>query len=140
VDEVDIDEFLKEASDAVEDPEKLSEFIKEKATIAIERFLDYLPKMSIPVEKRDLADGWVLTCRGADGGDLKLTDLSIKKENLTCQGGSVLVMALAYLNLVPALTFLSNEQSLAARPCSSRCWAPRNQIASAMFPSPNRKW
>jgi hypothetical protein len=36
VDEVDIDEFLKEASDAVEDPEKLSEFIKEKATIAIE--------------------------------------------------------------------------------------------------------
>jgi len=86
VDEVDIDEFLKEASDAVENPEKLSEFIKEKATIAIERFLDYLPKMSIPLEKRDLADGWILTCRGADGGDLKLTDLAIKRENLTCQG------------------------------------------------------
>ena len=84
--EVDIDEFLKEASDALEDPDKLSEFIKEKATIAIERFLDYLPKMSIPVEKRDLADGWVLTCRGADGGDLKLTDLIIRRENLTCQG------------------------------------------------------
>lgn len=47
---------------------------------------DYLPKMSIPVEKRDLADGWVLTCRGADGGDLTLTDLSIKRENLSCQG------------------------------------------------------
>jgi hypothetical protein len=86
VDEVDIDEFLKEASDALEDPDKLSEFIKEKAAIAIERFLDYLPKMSIPVEKRDLADGWVLTCRGADGGDLKLTDLIIRRENLTCQG------------------------------------------------------
>ena len=101
---------MKEASEAVEDPEKLSEFIREKSTIAIERFLvsahdtfnlnmsrcghsynfvvpqDYLPKMSIPVEKRDLADGWVLTCRGADGGDLTLTDLSIKRENLTCQG------------------------------------------------------
>jgi hypothetical protein len=49
-------------------------------------FKDYLPKMSIPVEKRDLADGWVLTCRGADGGDLTLTDLTIKRENLTCQG------------------------------------------------------
>lgn len=48
--------------------------------------------MSIPVEKRDLADGWVLTCRGADGGDLTLTDLSIKRENLTCQvlGGDTL--------------------------------------------------
>jgi hypothetical protein len=44
--------------------------------------------MSIPVEKRDLADGWVLTCRGADGGDLTLTDLTIKRENLTCQGTS----------------------------------------------------
>lgn len=39
VDEVDVDEFLKEASEAVEDPEKLSEFIREKSTIAIERFL-----------------------------------------------------------------------------------------------------
>ncbi len=39
VDEVDIDEFLKEASAAVEDPKKLSEFVREKSTIAIERFL-----------------------------------------------------------------------------------------------------
>ena len=39
VDEVDIDEFLKEASKAVEDPEKLSQFVREKSTIAIERFL-----------------------------------------------------------------------------------------------------
>ena len=109
VDEVDIDEFLREAAEAVDDQQKLNEFIREKSTVAIERFLvrlckkdsaiyfllnctdivplqDYLPKMSIPVEKRDLADGWVLTCRGADGGDLTLTDLSIKRENLTCQG------------------------------------------------------
>jgi hypothetical protein len=34
--------------------------------------------MSIPVEKRDLADGWTLTCRGAGGGDLTLTELIIK--------------------------------------------------------------
>ena len=42
--------------------------------------------MSIPVEKRDLADGWVLTCRGEEGGDLTLTDLVVKRENLVCQG------------------------------------------------------
>lgn len=42
--------------------------------------------MSIPVEKRDLVDGWVLTCRGEDGGDLTLTDLVVKRENLVCQG------------------------------------------------------
>ena len=45
--------------------------------------------MSIPVEKRDLTDGWVLTCRDADGGDLTLTDLTIKRENLICQGTCV---------------------------------------------------
>ena len=39
MDEVDIDEFLKEAAMAIDDAEKLSEFIREKATIAIERFL-----------------------------------------------------------------------------------------------------
>ena len=39
VDEVDLDEFLKEASEAIDDAEKLSEFIKEKSTVAIERFL-----------------------------------------------------------------------------------------------------
>jgi hypothetical protein len=39
MDEVDLDEFLKEASDAMDDPELLSQFVREKATIAIERFL-----------------------------------------------------------------------------------------------------
>eukprot|EP00980_Cylindrotheca_fusiformis_P031699 scaffold26800_cov127-Cylindrotheca_fusiformis.AAC.6 len=85
VDEVDVDSFLREAASSLDDPDKLSDFIREKATIGIERFLDYLPKMSIPVEKRDLADGWVLTCRGEDGGDLTLTDLVVKRENLVCQ-------------------------------------------------------
>ena len=39
MDEVDLDEFLKEAADAIDDAEKLSEFIREKAIIAIEGFL-----------------------------------------------------------------------------------------------------
>jgi hypothetical protein len=39
VDEVNIDEFVKEASIALEDEDQLRQFIKEKAAIAIERFL-----------------------------------------------------------------------------------------------------
>ena len=85
MDEVDLEQFLKEASRAIDDPDALTAFLKEKSTVAIERFLDYLPKMSIPVEKRDLGDGWVLTCRGEDGADLTLSDVNIKRENLTCQ-------------------------------------------------------
>jgi hypothetical protein len=88
VDEVDFDQFLKEASDAMDDAEAISQFLREKATLAIERFLNYLPKMSIPVEKRDLGGdmtGWMLTCRGEDGGDLTLSDVSIRRENLICQ-------------------------------------------------------
>ena len=92
MDEVDLDEFLKEASAAMDDPDKLTHFIREKATIAVQRFLDWLPRISIPVEKRDLMEGWVLTCRGEDGGDLTLSDVSVKKENLVCQimGGDAL--------------------------------------------------
>ena len=44
--------------------------------------------MSIPVEKRDLGGemkGWVLTCRGEDGGDLTLSDVNIRRENLICR-------------------------------------------------------
>jgi hypothetical protein len=115
MDEVNIDEFLREASSAIDDPDKLAMFIREKATIAVERFLvsrcgasafadgeprlcisvflqNYLPKMSIPVEKRELSDGWVLSCHGEDGGGLTLTDVTIKRENLVCQvmGGDTL--------------------------------------------------
>ena len=39
MDEVDLDEFLKEASDAIDDADRLSDFIREKSTIAVERFL-----------------------------------------------------------------------------------------------------
>jgi hypothetical protein len=53
---------------------------------------NYLPKMSIPVEKRELGDGWVLSCHGRDGGGLTLTDVTIRRENLVCQimGGDTL--------------------------------------------------
>lgn len=39
IDEVDLEEFLKEAADAIEDVDRLTGFVREKATIAIERFL-----------------------------------------------------------------------------------------------------
>lgn len=110
VDEVNVDELVKEASEALEDDELFRYFIKDKVSMAIERFLvsyleyrrrgisshllnqssvvwlfqDYLPKLSIPVEKRDLGNGWTLTCRGADGGDLTLTDMTIKVRILHC--------------------------------------------------------
>ena len=85
VDELDIDKFVKEASDAMVDANRLSKFIRDKSTIAIQRFLDYLPKMSIPVDQRDLGDNWVITCRSESGGDLKLSDVCIKRENLICR-------------------------------------------------------
>ena len=30
------------------------------------------------MEKRDLGEGWILTCRGAGGGDLTLSELVVK--------------------------------------------------------------
>lgn len=85
IDEVDLEEFLKEASDAIVDADVFADFVREKATVAVERFLDYLPKMSIPVERRELGDSWILSCRGESGGDLTLSDVIIKRENLSCQ-------------------------------------------------------
>lgn len=41
--------------------------------------------MSIPVDKRELGDGWVLSCHGEDGGGLTLSDVTISRENLVCQ-------------------------------------------------------
>jgi hypothetical protein len=39
MDEVNVDEFLREASSAIDDRDKLFQYIREKAIIAIERFL-----------------------------------------------------------------------------------------------------
>ena len=38
--------------------------------------------MSFPIERVELQDGWVLTCRSKDGGDLRLSDLGVLRENL----------------------------------------------------------
>lgn len=39
IDEVDVDEFLKEAANVIDDPDRLTDFVREKSTVAIERFL-----------------------------------------------------------------------------------------------------
>jgi hypothetical protein len=111
MDEVNLDEFLKEASSALDDPDKLTEFFREKATIAVQRFLDWLPRISIPVEKRELMDGWVLTCRGEDGGDLTLSDVSVKKENLVCQilGGDALFFPMFGDDMEEEIVSVSDE-------------------------------
>jgi hypothetical protein len=65
--------------------------------------------MSIPVEKRDLGDGWVLTCRGENGGDLTLSDVNIKRENLTCQGMSAKWCLYRPRGVVPHCVFFSSQ-------------------------------
>lgn len=82
MDEFDFDIFLKEITDVIGDSEKIMAYMTERSAILVERFLDYLPRMSIPIERVPLQDGWVLTCRSKDGGDLRLSDLSVLRENL----------------------------------------------------------
>ena len=82
MDEFDFDIFLKEITDVIGDSEKSMAYMTERSAILVERFLDYLPRMSIPIERVPLQDGWVLTCRSKDGGDLRLSDLSVLRENL----------------------------------------------------------
>ena len=41
--------------------------------------------MSIPVERREIGDGWVLTCRSGDNGPLKLSDVTLCRDNMVCQ-------------------------------------------------------
>jgi hypothetical protein len=51
--------------------------------------------MSIPIERRDIGEGWVVTCRGRNGKDLTLSHVNIEKENLLCQvlgGDNVLLL------------------------------------------------
>ena len=82
MDEFDFDEFLKDMTDVMGHPEKWVAYMTEKSAIFVERFLDYLPRMSIPIERLPLQDGWVLTCRSKDGGDLRLSDVGVLRENL----------------------------------------------------------
>src|SRR6056300_1910338 len=103
MDEFDPDLLLRELSDSIGDSEKFICYIKGRTSLLIERFLvslafieysrpllfifshsrcyllfqEYLPKMSIPIERRELEGGWVLSCRGKQGGDLRLSDISM---------------------------------------------------------------
>ena len=85
IDELSIKRFLKEAADALLDADRFPVFLKEKLTFMIARFLDYLPKISIPIERREIGEGWVLTCRDKDGQDLRLSDVQVEQENLVCE-------------------------------------------------------
>jgi hypothetical protein len=84
MDEFDPDLLLRELSDSIGDSEKFISYVKQRTSVLIERFLEYLPKMSIPIERRELEGGWVLTCRGKQGGDLCLSDISMDRENFLC--------------------------------------------------------
>jgi hypothetical protein len=46
---------------------------------------DYLPKMRIPLTNKEVTDGWVLSCKAADGGDLCLSNVNMKRENMVCR-------------------------------------------------------
>ncbi len=100
IDEFDFDEFLKDITDVIGNPEKWIDYMNEKSTTLVERFLDYLPKMAIPIDKLPLQDGWVLTCRSRDGGDLRLSDLSVLREDLILYvfGGDNLFLPLGGLS------------------------------------------
>lgn len=84
MDEFDPDLLLRELSDSIGDSEKFISYVKQRTSVLIERFLEYLPKMSIPIERRELEGGWVLTCTGKQGGDLCLSDISMDRENFLC--------------------------------------------------------
>ena len=84
MDEFDPDTLLRELSDSIGDSNKFIQYVKERTSLLIERFLEYLPKMSIPIERRELEGGWVVTCRGKHGGDLCLSDISMDRENIVC--------------------------------------------------------
>ena len=85
IDEVSIKEFSKELADALVDVDRFPIFMKEKIEMAVSRFLDYLPKMSIPIEKREIGEGWAVTMKMKNGEDLRLSDVQVEQENLTCE-------------------------------------------------------
>jgi len=85
IDEVDLDKVLKEAAEAFVDSKKFPEYVRQKSAHAISRFLDILPKISIPIERREIGDDWVLTCHGRNGKDLTLSVVNIEKDNLLCK-------------------------------------------------------
>ena len=68
--------------------------------------------MSIPIEKREVGEGWVLTCRGRNGNDMTLSNVSIEKDNLLCRVlGGQNVLGLDEIDLVkkPSISSLMKD-------------------------------
>jgi len=85
VDEFELKSELKQAAEAIVDSEKFSLYLNQKSIVALDKFLDYLPKMRIPLSNSEVVDGWILSCRASDGGDLCLSSVNIKRENMVCR-------------------------------------------------------
>ena len=41
--------------------------------------------MSIPVERREINESWVITCRGRNGKDLTLSNIGLEQDNIFCK-------------------------------------------------------
>lgn len=80
VEELHLRSELTQAAEAIVDSDRFAVYLNQKAVIAIDRFFDYLPKVRIPVCKREITEGWLLTAHGRDGGDLCLSNFLIKRE------------------------------------------------------------
>jgi hypothetical protein len=79
-----------------------------------------------------LGEGWVLTCHGKEGGDLTLTDVTIKRENLVCQilGGDTLFFPMFTHDEPPSPLFRSCEE--AASSSSTGYSSPRHEEDSVL--------
>jgi hypothetical protein len=131
IDEVDLQRELQEIGEALAEPVKFPSYVRDKSAKAVSSFLvsgyeqliimlllglrkivtytyaviylqDYLPKISIPIEKREVGEGWVLTCRGRNGNDLTLSNVGFEQDNLLCKVlGSHNVLGLDEVDLAP---------------------------------------
>lgn len=84
IDQVNVEQELREICEALADNQRFPNYIQQKGEKFVNAFLDFLPKLSIPIERREIGEGWVITCRGRNGKDLTLSNISIQKDNLTC--------------------------------------------------------
>lgn len=84
IDHIDIEQELKEIGEALADQQSFATYVQQKGESAVNAIIEYIPKVSIPIERREIGEGWVITCRGRNGKDLTLSNISIQKDNLEC--------------------------------------------------------
>lgn len=75
--------------------------------------------MSIPIERREIGEDWVVTCRGRNGKDLTLSSVNIDKENLLCKvfgGENVLTPVFEEIKIEnkPSMSSLVHESKLSS--------------------------